>query len=263
LGGGTPSLLSGAEMCGLLQSVKSGFTPDSACEITCEANPGTLTKSRLQEYRQAGINRLSLGVQSFNDAELRALDRIHTAAEAESSCKLARLAGFNNLSIDLIYGIPGQTLACWQTTLNKAMDVGPEHISMYGLTYEPHTRLTYALQNGRVQKCDEELEREMYLAAKETFESAGYQQYEISNFARSEFCSQHNQKYWDGSAYLGLGPSAHSFDGNRRWWNIRDVSLYCDRLEKHLLPGENDEILTDAQKAVELMMLGLRRRATL
>jgi oxygen-independent coproporphyrinogen-3 oxidase len=260
LGGGTPSLLGIAELRQLLSGIATGFAFDEDIEITCEANPGTLTAGQLTKYRKAGVNRLSLGVQSFIDQELKILERIHSAQGATNAIGQSREAGFDNLGLDLIFGIPYQSLTSWQVSLEKATEIRPQHISMYGLTIEKGTPLACAVQEGKLAKCDEEQEREMYLMGKEMLESAGYDHYEISNFALPGFRSRHNQKYWDGSPFLSLGPSAHSFDGEKRWWNVRDVNRYCNALEQNALPIDGSEILTNEQNRLELIMLGLRRR---
>ncbi len=260
LGGGTPSLLTMEELKHLLHWVSDGFSFAPDIEITCEANPGTLTANRLTGYRQAGVNRLSIGVQSFNDKELRQLSRIHTARDAEAALKKAGTAGFENLGIDLIFGIPYQDLNSWEFTLRKAIELSPQHLSMYGLTIESGTPLARAINEGKVTRCDEELEREMYLCGKQVLEAAGYEHYEISNFAKPGHRSRHNQRYWDGSPFLSLGPSAHSFDGSKRWWNKADLTAYCEQLEAGVLPVEGSEILADQQRMLEMIMLGLRRR---
>ena len=258
-GGGTPSLLTPDEFYLILKTIRTFFklTPD--VEISIEANPGTVLEQHLLAYRKAGINRMTIGVQSFNDNELKILTRIHSAKQAIKAIQSARQAGIDNIGIDLIFGIPGQSPASWRQNLEQAVDIRPRHISMYGLTYEPGTPLTKAVEKGELLKCDEELERDMYLTGIEFLENAGYEQYEISNFALPGDRSQHNQKYWDGSCYIGLGPSAHSYDGAHRWWNVADVNSYCDKLTKGHLPVEKKEILTKNHKLEELVLLGLRR----
>jgi len=252
--------MSGTELVDLLSFVKSVFPFTGDAEVTCEANPGTLSGKKLQAYRNAGINRLSIGVQSFQDSELQFLTRIHDARTAKDSVEEAFDLGFDNVSIDLIFGIPGQSLTSWRQTLEVALELSPQHISTYGLTFEPGTPLTADWQMGRVKKCDEELEREMYLLAKESLEAAGYEHYEISNFARPGFRCRHNEKYWDGSPYVGVGPSAHSYDGTYRWQNICDVRAYADNLSEGKLPVSEREKLSKEQIGLELILLGLRRR---
>ena len=260
LGGGTPSLLNGDEMKSLIHRMLSGFSTTDDLEVTCEANPGTLSPQLLFDFLQSGVNRLSIGVQSFDNRELKALTRIHTAEEAVASIKEAKKTGFNNISIDLIFGIPNQSLGSWKKNLEKAIDLGPQHISSYCLTIEPGTPLFEFIQQGALIKCDEELEREMFLMGKEKLESAGFEHYEISNYAIPGFQCHHNLKYWDESPYLSFGPSAHSFDGFKRWWNKADIEAYCKSLEKNELPIQETEILNNQQKKLELILLGLRRR---
>ena len=260
LGGGTPSLLNGDEMKSLIHRMLSGFSTTDDLEVTCEANPGTLSPQLLFDFLQSGVNRLSIGVQSFDNRELKALTRIHTAEEAVASIKEAKKTGFNNISIDLIFGIPNQSLGSWKKNLEKAIDLGPQHISSYCLTIEPGTPLFEFIQQGALIKCDEELEREMFLMGKEMLESAGFEHYEISNYAIPGFQCHHNLKYWDESPYLSFGPSAHSFDGFKRWWNKADIEAYCKSLEKNELPIQETEILNNQQKKLELILLGLRRR---
>ncbi len=259
-GGGTPSLMSAEEISFILSLLKSRLLFADDIEVTCEVNPGTLTRNKSKAFRAAGINRLSIGVQSFQDDELRALTRIHNAHTAHQSVQYARQAGFDNISIDLIFGIQGQTLASWRQTLAAAVQLRPQHISMYGLTVEPDTPLHRLIGKGKMQKCDEELEREMYLLGKETLEAAGYEHYEISNFALPGYRCRHNEKYWDASPYLSLGPSAHSFDGVHRWQNVRDVKAYCEKLESGQPAIAAKENLTRQQRELELILLGLRRR---
>jgi len=258
-GGGTPSLLSQDELTLILNSIHKTFELTDNAEISIEANPGTVLEKNLFGYKKVGINRITLGVQSFNESDLKTLTRIHSATEAINAIRSARQAGFDNIGIDLIFGIPGQSLKSWQETLKRTIDICPQHISMYGLTYEAGTPLTRAVEKGVLFKCEEELERDMYLTGIKFLEKAGYEHYEISNFALPAARSLHNQKYWDGSSYIGIGPSAHSYDGDNRWWNFADVNNYCTTLAKNLQPVEKKEILTDNQKIEELILLGLRR----
>ncbi len=258
-GGGTPSLLTPQHMSILLNDLFVSFKFADTVEISMEANPGALFVQNLSEYRQVGINRLTLGVQSFRDDDLEFLTRIHSAQEAESAMKAARRAGFDNLGIDLIFGLPGQSLQSWQQSLHRAVDFAPEHISTYGLTYEENTPLWHKAEKGAFLKCEEELERQMFLTAIDVLQNSGYEQYEISNFAIPGFRSQHNQKYWDGSPFLSLGPSAHSFDGHRRWWNVRNLKAYLEIVPQRT-PIEDQEVLTPLEKSEEFIMLGLRRK---
>ncbi len=259
-GGGTPSLLSPEHLSAILQHLFSAFDFFNDAEITLEANPGAILQEKLSAYRSAGVNRLTLGIQSFQDDELRFLTRIHSAQEAQAAFKAARQAGFDNIGVDLIFGLPGQTLETWEKNCRRALELEPEHISMYGLTFEEHTPLWRQLQKGHIQKCDEEVERDMFIRGIDALKHAGYEQYEISNFARPGYSSKHNQKYWDASPFLSLGPSAHSYNGEKRWWNVSDTNLYINKVKRNTLPIENEEILSAAEKKQEFVLLGLRRK---
>ncbi|NOY57512.1 MAG: radical SAM family heme chaperone HemW [Calditrichaeota bacterium] len=258
-GGGTPSLLSPRQVEKIISLIRNAFPVTKDIEISLEANPGTLESSPFKDYLNAGINRLTIGTQSFNDRDLKFLTRIHSAAQAEKAILSAQKAGFQNIGIDLIFALPGQTLRDWENNLRKAIRLKPQHISMYGLTFEEGTPLTISLRLGKVEKCSEELERQMYLLGKQFLQDAGYEHYEISSFALPGFRSRHNQKYWDDSPYLGLGPSAHSYNGRRRQWNVADVSKYLQHLDKGNLPIENEEEISQDHRKLELLLLGLRR----
>lgn len=259
LGGGTPSLLTPKQLEKILLLLQEKFTLAQDAEITLEANPGVTEMAHLYDYRRLGINRLSLGIQSFQPAELAGLSRLHTTAEAKQAIRQARRAGFDNLSLDLIFAMPGQTIDTWVKTLDQTLSFQPEHLSCYSLTIEPGTPLHRQVRQGQVQPCMEELERELFILTQETLQQAGYQQYEISNYCLPGFRSRHNQSYWSGLAYLGLGPSAHSFDGLRRWWNMRDVEQYLQAVSAYGQATADSETLTAEQKKIESVMLGLRR----
>jgi oxygen-independent coproporphyrinogen III oxidase len=259
-GGGTPSLLTAEEFDPILKKLFACFSLKNNIEVTCEANPGTRTRDELVNYRKVGINRLSIGFQSLNNRELSSLSRIHNAKDAILFFQNARSAGFENLGIDLIYGIPGQTLAAWKQTVEKCLELRPDHFSAYSLTYEEGTPLKQALLRNKIKKCDEKLESEMFTNMQKWLQDAGYEHYEISNFALPGFRSQHNQKYWDGSPYLGLGPSAHSFNGSKRWWNMADVDEYCGRNQDGHSSISGEEIIDREKSLIELLMLGLRRK---
>ena len=259
-GGGTPSLLSANQTASLLDSITRNFDICKDAEITCEANPGTLSLDKLRGYRDSGVNRLTLGIQSLNDKELRTLGRIHNFTDAMQACNLARAAGFVNFAVDLIFAIPGQSLKSWQATLEKIIDLHPEHISTYCLSFEPGTPFERSLKSGEIHAVDEEIQRDLYLLAIELLKSAGYEHYEILNYALPRFRSRHNISYWDGTTYLGLGPSAHSFNGAKRWQNIADVSGYIEKIMAGKSAVAEVEELTRSQKMLEFIMLGLRRR---
>jgi oxygen-independent coproporphyrinogen-3 oxidase len=258
-GGGTPSLIPPAQLDLLLKHICSAWPVQIDAEITLEANPGALDTSHLPEYRRAGINRLSLGIQSFLDHELALLTRIHSASEAAAAVGAARTAGFINLGIDLIFGLPGQSPKDYEFSLRQALASKPTHLSLYGLTIEAGTPLYDAVQQGCLRPCTEEVEREMFLLGKALAEEAGYQHYEISNYALPGHETRHNQHYWTGSDYLGLGPSAHSFAGGERWWNLRNLDGYLAAWEKKQTAVAGRERLGLAERKIEAVMLGLRR----
>ena len=259
-GGGTPSLLSPTRLAEIIEHLRQGFSFTHSVEMTCEVNPGTIDRAYLSALREAGVNRLSIGVQSFIDEELRTLTRIHSARQGEQAVTMAQEAGFDNIGVDLIFGIHGQSLKSWGHTLRKAVALRPSHISAYGLTIEAGTVLAQLIESGHVPRCDEELERELYLLCKKLLNDAGYIHYEISNYALPGYECRHNRKYWDGSLYLGFGPSAHSFDGTKRWWNADDVELYSQKLGRGELPVIEEEQLSREQRLLETILLGLRRR---
>ncbi|MBI4796669.1 MAG: coproporphyrinogen III oxidase family protein, partial [Deltaproteobacteria bacterium] len=235
-------------------------------EVTLEANPDDLYPEEIRLYKDLGVNRLSLGVQSFNDRELSFLGRRHKARQTVQALEAARAGGFDNLSLDLIYGLPGQRLTDWTQTLEQALSFNPEHLSCYQLTYEPETPLGRRKARGEVAGATEEEERELFLLTSRFLEERGYLHYEISNFARQgeagsePYYSRHNRKYWRHVPYLGLGPGAHSFQDGVRWWNARSVKQYCQELAQGRAPVEDSEILSGEQLRLEALYLGLRTR---
>ena len=262
LGGGTPALLSENELGGLIEGLFKNFSFRPKTEMTIEANPDDLTPGKLRGLIALGFNRLSLGVQSFQDKELQLLGRNHRAGDAVQSLHEIRAAGFKNLSLDLIYGLPGQTREIWQADLERALAFNPEHLSCYQLTIEKGTRFWGLKEKGQIKLPGEIQEKKFFLRTSEFLETAGYVQYEISSFARGEaYLSRHNQKYWQRLPYLGLGPSAHSFQGNRRWWNFRSLTSYCLALTTGNLPIEDHEDLSPEQIRLETLCLGLRTRS--
>lgn len=258
-GGGTPSLLAESELAGLMDVICRHFSLNPASEITIEVNPDDATPEKLHGYRRLGLNRLSLGVQSFEDKALRFLGRRHTARQARNAVAWARESGFDHLSLDLIYGLPGQMLKEWEQTLTAALAFRPEHLSCYQLTVEPDTELHRRL--GGRPLVSEETEREFFLFTSAYLEDAGYLHYEVSNFARGivNRC-RHNLKYWQRQPYLGLGPAAHSFDGHRRWWNHRSLKDYINALYQGRAPVAGEERLTAEQARLEELLLGFRMR---
>jgi len=260
VGGGTPSLIPPTFLASLVQRLTGKFDFIKNIEMSFEANPGTILRDRLKAFKEAGFNRLTLGVQSFHNDELNFLTRIHSAGEAIQAIELARAADFDNIGIDLIFGIPGQSLDSWKASLAQAIGILPEHISVYGLTYESGTPLWRLERNGRVDKCSDDLERDMFLLGRRMLTEAGYEHYEISNFALPGYRSRHNSGYWNHNPYLGLGPSAHSFDGAGRRWNVDDLDLYVHRLQAHQSPVQSGEEMTRRLKLEEMLLLGLRRK---
>ena len=261
IGGGTPSLLSPQQLEDILISVKKKFDLISTPEITIETNPADLSRSFLELMREIGINRINIGVQSFDEKVLDFLGRRHSIKQAISAVATSRKAGFRNLGLDLIYGVPGQDVESWLNTLKHAVVFSPEHISCYQLTLEAKTPLGIKYRAGEFPIPGEELQYEFFMKTSEFLEEAGYIHYEVSNFARGkEHTSRHNQKYWDHSPYLGLGPSAHSFQCNQRWWNHRSLNQYLAAIKGGNLPVEETETLTMAQLQLEALSLGLRTK---
>ena len=265
LGGGTPSLLPAAQMTRLLHGLAEGFPLQKGAEYTSECNPGTLTEAWLAAAQEAGVNRLSMGMQAAQPKLLQTLGRIHTFAEVEASVKLARWAGIRNLNLDLMFGLPGQTLADWAETLEAALSLQPEHLSCYGLIPEEGTQIGDAVLSGALALPEEAEERAMYDLTLRRLAQAGFVQYEISNFAKPGYACQHNLGYWRQTPYLGLGPSAASMLSGRRAGefcyrrtNVRDLAAYLHQAEKGLFtPAEEESVsMTDAR--FETMMLGLR-----
>lgn len=254
LGGGTPSLLSLEQLQGLKGRVEELFDCSQIGEVTLEANPDDLIPDYLKGLREMGFNRLSLGIQSFDDEELRWMNRRHTAQRAVEAVEWAREAGFDNLTIDLIYGVPGFGEAVLRRSLEQALALGVEHISAYHLTIEPETALGRRQARGELQPVEEEVSEQEYALVHNTLTAAGYEHYEISNFARPGCRARHNGAYWQGEPYLGIGPAAHSFDGRERCWSVDTVESYAatgaTRFER--------EQLTLRDRANERLMTGLR-----
>ena len=258
-GGGTPSLLNPAQLDRILSVLRDRFDVDGAAEITLEINPGSISVEKLREFRSLGINRASFGVQTFDDRELAKLGRSHTAADARRTFHDLRAAGFENISFDLIAGLPGQTLAGWQRNVQEALELRPEHLSFYLLEVHSGTPLAQHIQRGLQPAPDEDLAAVMYEWMLERAAQAGYEHYEISNLCRPGFQSQHNTKYWTGALYFGFGCSAHSYDGEmRRWSNHRDVLEYVESVEHRSSPVAEKQILTQSDIRAESLFLGLR-----
>jgi len=254
-GGGTPTVLPEESFEAIFKALHERFDFSPEMEITVEANPGTIDAGKAAFLRGLGVNRLSLGVQSFSDTELQTLGRIHTAREAEQA---AREAGFENISLDLIYGIPGQGIESWRATLGHAVSLGPKHISAYELTPEPGTPLVRLLSEGAVALPGEDAVVGMAELAWDFLAASGYVRYEISNYALPGRECVHNLNYWRRGKYLGIGAGAHSFDGNKRWKNVPDIDAYISRLKDGVLPVEEQMELAPAEAAGEALFLGLR-----
>jgi oxygen-independent coproporphyrinogen-3 oxidase len=259
IGGGTPSLLGERDLAQLFAALREAFSIAPEAEVTLEANPDDLDAEVLSRLRAQGVNRLSVGAQSFDEGELRFLGRRHTARQTREALSLARKAGFTNLSVDLIYGFSGQSRARFAASLEEALSFEPEHLSCYLLSREPRTPFGERHARGEIQRLSEEEERAFYLSTSEQLRARGYEHYEVSNFARTPaWRSRHNQKYWRHVPYLGLGPAAHSYLGRERWWNARSVGRYFEALGAGGLPVEGRETLTDEQIRLEALYLGLR-----
>lgn len=256
-GGGTPSLLSAAELNNIIHQLKKYFSFTDDIEITLEANPDDLSEKYLQSLRTAPVNRLSIGIQSFNNDDLKYMNRVHDAKEALQSVSLAAQAGFKNLSIDLIYGTPTMSNEQWKKNLELAFSLPVNHLSCYSLTVEPKTALATMIKKKKSAPVNELKSAEQFEMLMQLCREAGFTQYEISNFCRDGFFSKHNSSYWKGEYYLGLGPSAHSFNGLSRQWNISDNTVYIKSLLESEIKAEK-EILTTNQKYNEVVMTSLR-----
>ena len=259
-GGGTPSVLTPENIGRIIENAYGLFNISTDTEITIEVNPGTVTSEQLAEYKNIGINRINIGAQSFNDEILNFLGRIHSSNDADLTIRGARKAGFDNIGIDLIYGIPGQTKETWLSDLQMAVEFKPEHLSCYMLTYEKGTPLDRDRQQGKFKPMADFLLGELFETTIEYLAAHGYVQYEISNFAKNTSRrSRHNIKYWSFLPYIGLGPSAHSFIGHQRYWNCRSVKKYIENIKQGRLPIEEKEVLSKEQQIIENIYLGLRK----
>jgi oxygen-independent coproporphyrinogen-3 oxidase len=264
LGGGTPSLLEPSQAAKILSAAYKRFNISTAAEITMEVNPGTATLSKLKEYNKAGVNRINIGIQSFQDYNLNFLGRIHSAADAVSAIQTARDAGFDNVGLDLIYGLPEQGIESWIADLKKTVKFRPEHLSCYILTYEKRTLLDQARNDKCFVLLPETAVGTLFEITAHFLADNGYKQYEISNFALDEKIagtdrrSRHNQKYWSNIPYIGLGPSAHSYIEPARWWNTSNLEEYTKFISENRTPISGKELLTREQRIMESIFLGLR-----
>lgn len=258
-GGGTPSLLSPQQLEQILAAVNDHFVIDSGAEITMEMNPGTVTFESLTAYRELGVNRASFGAQTFDDRELARLGRSHTSNETLQTFHNLRAAGFDNVSLDLIAGLPGQTMDQWQTNVERALGLHSEHLSFYLLEVHESTPLAEHIRKGIQPQPDDELATEMYEWMLEQATAAGYEHYEISNLCLPSYESRHNSKYWTGDAYYGFGCSSHSYDGsNLRWSNERDVAKYVQLIERGESPVVERQELRESDRRSEAVFLGMR-----
>jgi oxygen-independent coproporphyrinogen-3 oxidase len=255
-GGGTPSLLEIHELQSQIERIRSAYRLSDNPEITLETNPDDINREKLAAWKELGINRLSIGVQSFFDEDLQWMNRAHNASQAIGSVQLA-LQHFDNITIDLIYGTPLLSNEKWEQNVSTATGLNIPHLSCYALTVEPKTPLQKMIHQGKLQDVNPDKQSEQFLLLMQWLETAGYEHYEISNFARRGFRSRHNSAYWQGKKYLGIGPSAHSFDGQSRQWNIANNTRYIASIRENTIPFEK-EVLTDTQKTNEYIMTSLR-----
>jgi len=255
-GGGTPSVLDISELKLLIDAVYQYYNVAENPEITLEANPDDLSKDRILEWAENRINRLSIGIQSFFEEDLKLMNRAHNANEAKA-CLAEATKHFDNISIDLIYGIPGLSNAQWQENIATALSFGIPHISSYALTVEPKTALKKLIQTGKIAEPNDEAAQEQFVILVETLQAKGFMHYELSNFGKENYFSKNNSSYWLGKKYLGIGPSAHSYNGVSRSWNIANNSLYLKSIQENQLPNEV-EILSINDRYNEYIMTGLR-----
>lgn len=255
-GGGTPSILQISDLIFLIDEVYKNFTVAENPEITLEANPDDLSKERIIELSKTPINRLSIGIQSFFEEDLKMMNRAHNSEEA-NECLEEATKYFNNISIDLIYGIPGMSNEKWKRNIDAALSFGIPHISSYALTVEPKTVLSKLIQTGKINNPSDEVAEAHFRILVETLEKKGFVHYELSNFGKSSYFSKNNSAYWLGKKYLGIGPSAHSYDGISRCWNVSNNALYINSIQKNKLPKEV-EVLSKTDRYNEYIMTGLR-----
>ena len=257
-GGGTPSVLSVDEIKSLIDEIQKYFSFDNNIEITLESNPDDLNKNFLEELSKTEVNRLSIGTQSFYDEDLKLMNRAHNASEAESSIKRAQDFGLVNISIDLIYGSPTSNFEIWKDNLSKTIELQVPHVSSYALTVEPKTALEKWIENGKIRSPEETEQNQEFYYMKDFLKDNGFDHYEISNFGKPGFHSKHNSAYWKSEPYLGIGPSAHSYNGSlERSWNIANNPIYIKNLNQNILPIEK-EILSEKDRFNEMIMIGLR-----
>ena len=259
-GGGTPTVLTTDQLTGLLEAVRRTFSLSPACEITVEAHPATVTTRDLAALRDRGVTRISFGAESLADDELANLGRPGTQAETIGAVMSARSGGFTDFNLDLMYGLPGQTLESWERTLHRCIHLGPTHVSCYALTVEEGTRLAHEVRRAQKQEPDESLQIEMDRSAQDILGRAGYEQYEISNYARPGFQCRHNLLYWTQGEYLGVGPSAQSLVGNVRFGNVANLTRYKASLTESRFPVQERTLLSPQEQLRDAVIFGLRLR---
>lgn len=263
IGGGSPNLISIQNFVKITEKLLECTPFQKPEEFTVEINPVSRDEELVDSFIRNGVNRISVGCQSFNDDELKTLGRIHSSGDISHTVERLKKTGFRNISLDFIYGIPGQTLDSWRSTLNQALEMEVEHLSLYNLIYEVGTPLYLLRESNKIKPLDEKIELDMYLIAHEMLQDAGYTHYEISNWAKTGCESAHNSSYWKESYYLGLGPAAHSYDGISRWWNICSVDAYIKRLSEGKSPVEEREELNEYDREIEFLFLSLRTQSGL
>ncbi|MGN6604318.1 MAG: radical SAM family heme chaperone HemW [Ginsengibacter sp.] len=256
-GGGTPSLISSEEISQIISTIKKNYQISSNAEVTLEANPDDINAQTINNWKSAGINRLSIGIQSFVERDLKWMNRAHNAEQALRSIDLARQAGFNNFSIDLIFGTPGLSDEEWEKNIQTVIGLQVPHISSYALTVEPKTALQKMIELKKKENINDEAQARQFMILMQMLKDADYEHYEISNFAKPGFRSRHNSSYWQGEKYIGIGPSAHSFDGEARSWNVANNHAYTKSIAENKIPSEL-EVLTPSQKLNEYVMTSLR-----
>ncbi|WP_285555974.1 radical SAM family heme chaperone HemW [Actinoplanes regularis] len=260
VGGGTPTLLSARDLGTILEGVDRTWGLAADAEVTTEANPESVSPGYLRELRSAGFTRISLGMQSSAEHVLRVLDRKHTAGRAPQAAQEAREAGFEHVNLDLIYGTPGETAEDFERSLRTVIDAGVDHVSAYALIVEDGTRMAVRMRRGELPYPEDDVAADRYLAAEQALAAAGFQWYEVSNWARQGAECRHNLLYWTGADWWGLGPGAHSHVGGVRWWNVKHPSAYAQRLADGVSPGHGRELLTAEDRHVEDVMLRVRLR---
>ena len=257
-GGGTPTVIPARRLASLLSLIHATFPTDSTVEITVEAHPATVTADDVSILAEAGFNRISFGVESMNDTDLGPIGRPGTVQDTRTAVAAAKAAGFANINLDVMYGLPGQTLESWTETLHSLLDLDPSHLSCYALTIEEGTKLAHDIARGIVPAPDDSLQVDMDMAAKDILATAGFVQYELSNYAKPGFACRHNLLHWTDGDYLGLGPSAQSYVNGVRFGNIADLTAYADRLGKSILPVSERTLLSPSEQQRDALVFGLR-----